>query len=234
MRPVIGTSNKRDREKWLKENLASIEGGSRILDAGAGELQYKKYCAHLDYVSQDFAEYDGRGNGSGLQMKTWKQDDLDIISDITSIPEPDLSFDAVMCIEVLEHLPDPTSALIELTRILRINGIFILTAPFTSITHFAPYHFCTGFNRYYFEYQLGKLGYKIEQIVPNGNYFEFVAQELHRVKSIANRYCNSKPTLYEAIAKRVIFRMLARFAKRDRGSDELLCFGYQIFARKTK
>ena len=31
---------------------------------------------------------------------------LDIISDITSIPVSDNTFDAVMCIEVFEHLPN--------------------------------------------------------------------------------------------------------------------------------
>lgn len=76
-----------------------ISAVSRILDAGAGELAYKHFCSHLHYVSQDFAQYDGKGNASGLQMGTWDQSNLDIISDITSIPEKDASFDAIMCIK---------------------------------------------------------------------------------------------------------------------------------------
>ena len=37
----------------------------------------------LDYVSQDFAQYDGEGDTIGLQTGTWDQAQLDIISDIT-------------------------------------------------------------------------------------------------------------------------------------------------------
>ena len=57
----VGTTNSIFRENWLKEILMDIPNGMKILDAGAGEGQYQKYCEHLDYVSQDFAEYDGTG-----------------------------------------------------------------------------------------------------------------------------------------------------------------------------
>jgi len=86
-----GTQNQAGREAWLEKTLQCVPAGSRILDAGAGELQYKRFCAHLKYVSQDFAQYDGQGDGTGLQTGAWQNDRLDIISDITQIPEPDAS-----------------------------------------------------------------------------------------------------------------------------------------------
>ena len=113
-----GTQNKLARERWLRASLLSIPEGSRVLDAGAGEMQYKRFCSHLDYVSQDFAQYNGQGNGVGLQTGSWEQSQLDIVSDIVDIPQPDASFDAIMCIEVLEHLPAPVEALRELHRLL--------------------------------------------------------------------------------------------------------------------
>jgi len=64
---------------------------------------------------------------------------VDVISDITSIPLPDASFDACLCTEVLEHLPHPIEALRELARLLRPGGRLILTAPFCSLTHFSPH-----------------------------------------------------------------------------------------------
>jgi ubiquinone/menaquinone biosynthesis C-methylase UbiE len=230
----IGTRNKQVRDQWLAQALARIPAGQRILDAGAGELQYKPLCSHLHYVSQDFAQYDGTGDQIGLQTGSWDQSRLDIISDITQIPEPDNSFDAVMCVEVLEHLPEPVAALRELSRLLRPGGLLIVTAPFNSLTHFAPYFFQTGFSRYFYEHWLPQLGFVIEEMQWNGNYFEHIAQELHRLPDMAQRYANRKLSLVEKLAVHWLLGALARLEHRQQGSEQFLCYGLHIQARKVE
>ncbi len=232
VRPSVGRSNESMRERWLEKALKSIPENSRILDAGAGTQQYRKLCEHLNYVSQDFGEYDGQGDSAGLQMGKFDYGKLDIVSDITSIPEPDSSFDAIMCIEVLEHLPDPIQAIKEFSRLIKPKGHLILTAPFCSLTHFSPYHFSTGFNKYWYEVHLAANGLKITDIAPNGNFFEYVAQEIDRTPSISKRYSKSKPGFLERLSVFIILRMLSRFSKRDNGSSDLLCFGYHVHAVK--
>jgi SAM-dependent methyltransferase len=231
-RPHVGISNESSRERWLEETLRSIPDKNRILDAGAGTQRYRKFCKHLNYVSQDFGEYDGKGDAAGLQTGEFSYGSLDIISDIVFIPEPDSSFDAVMCIEVLEHLPDPIQAIKEFSRLIKPKGHLILTAPFCSLTHFSPYHFATGFNKYWYERHLTENGFKIIQMIPNGNFFEYLAQEIDRIPSISKRYANKKPTLFGRLSIYIILWMLSRFSKRDSGSSDLLCFGYHIYARK--
>ena len=229
---LVGTRNAATRDTWVAEVLASLPAGALLLDAGAGECQYKKHCGHLKYVAQDVAIYDGRGE-VGLQTGSWDFSQIDIVSDITAIPESDDSFDAVLCTEVLEHLPDPIRALDEMARLLRPGGTFIITAPFWSLTHFAPYHYATGFNRYFYEIHLGRLGFDIVEMTPNGNFFECVGQELRRVPEMAQRFAGGKrPTRIELAATQIVLRMLERMSIRDTGSPEMLHFDYQVRAVK--
>lgn len=229
---IVGTKNEKTRVDWIEKTLKNIPIGSRILDAGAGEQQYKKFCTHLDYVSQDFAEYKPENLPEGLQMDSWNYGALDIISDIAKIPEEDKSFDVIMCTEVFEHIVNPREALDEFERLLKPNGMLIITAPFCSLTHFAPYHFYTGFSRYFYEEELNKRNFEILEITPNGNYFEYIAQELNRLNSISNKYCgeelsnNVKSAIYEINAQ------LQELSNTDNGSSELLCFGLHVLAKK--
>lgn len=229
---VVGTRNAATRDAWVAQTLTALPAGARLLDAGAGECQYKKHCGHLKYVAQDNAVYDGTGN-TGLQTGSWDFSQIDIVSDIIDIPEPDGSFDAVLCTEVLEHLPDPVRALDEMARLLRPGGTFIITAPFWSLTHFAPYHYATGFNRYFYEFHLGRLGFDIVEMTPNGNFFECVGQELRRVTDMAQRFAGGdKPTPLELNAMQVMLAMIERMSMRDTGSAEMLHFDCQVRAVK--
>lgn len=229
----VGTTNEAVRETWLETVLKQVPAGSKILDAGAGELKYKSFCSHLNYVSQDFAQYDGKGDTAGLQMGTWDQTKLDIVCDITAIPVVDKSFDAIMCIEVFEHLPNPILALQEFYRLLRPGGQLILTAPFCSLTHFAPFHYYSGFNRYFYETHLSALGFQIAEIQQNGNYFEYLAQEVRRVKFVADRYAGKKINLFGKGLLLLFLMLLTSCSKKDKGSAEILNFGYHVRAIKT-
>jgi len=233
IQPTIGIDNEDTRELWLERTLAAIPKDSRILDAGAGTQRYAKFCKHLIYVSQDFGKYDGEGDASGLQMGDFDYGKLDIVSDITAIPEANLSFDAIMCVEVFEHIPDPIQAVKEFSRLLKPGGDLVITAPFCSLTHFSPYHFSTGFNKYWYEKHLLDHNFIISEITPNGNFFEFVAQELYRISSVSKQYAKSKPRLIEQLCIYILLRMLLRFSKRDDYSSELLCYGYHVLARKS-
>jgi len=221
--------NEATRQAWLRAALTSIPTGYRILDAGAGELRNKPLCSHLDYVSQDFNEYTGAGDGKGLQTGQWDTSQVDIVCDITSIPQPDASFDAVLCSEVFEHLPDPIKAIAEFSRLLKPGGKLILTAPFASLVHFAPYHYCTGFSRYWYEYHLPRAGFRIEELTPNGDWFAYCRQELMRLGSTARRYGDwAWPLAYAiGLAGIAYFRL-----RRGCQAHDLACFGWHCIAAR--
>ncbi|MEM6883624.1 MAG: methyltransferase domain-containing protein [Verrucomicrobiota bacterium] len=229
---ATGTDNVATRENWLSKELNALPEGTRILDAGAGAQQYKRLCSHLDYVSQDFAAYDGKGDGSGMQTGSYDYGKLDIISDITDIPEPDKSFDAVMCIEVLEHVPHPIAALTELSRLLRPGGKIILSAPFCSITHYAPYHFHTGLTRYWYETHLSHNDIQIDRIIYNGDFFQVLAQELRRTPEMAKQYGPYSLNLAQRFFWGCTIKTLSRLSRNCPSSSEMLCYGLQVSGTK--
>jgi colanic acid/amylovoran biosynthesis protein len=66
----------------------------------------------IDYVSTDLE--------SPLAMRH---------DDITALPDPDGSFDVVICNHVLEHIPDDRTAMREIYRVLRPGGFAVLQHP---------------------------------------------------------------------------------------------------------
>lgn len=139
-------NSERLRINWTREQLKKIPNGQSIIDIGAGEMLFKKYCGHLHYTSQDFGKYKGVGDHKGLQTGNWNASRVDIISDINKIPVQNSAFDNALCTAVLEHVPHPDMALKEIARILKRGGKLVLDAPFCSQAHFSPYFFVSGFS----------------------------------------------------------------------------------------
>lgn len=221
--------NEIGRQAWLKNSIASLPSGSRILDAGAGELRNRKHCGHLHYVSQDFCQYVGGGR-EGLQSDKWDTTRIDLVSDITAIPAPDASFDAILCSEVLEHAPEPTHVLDEFVRLLKPGGKLILTAPFGANVHMAPYYFCTGFSKYWYEYHLPIRGLVIEELTANGDWYTVLKQEITRLGSQERQrgnWCWPLAYIYSLLGV-LYFKLRA-----EKRAEDLACFGYQCIAVKV-
>jgi SAM-dependent methyltransferase len=230
-RSILGLNENEDtRQLWLRKVLGEITPGSRILDAGAGELRNRPLCRHLEYVSQDFAQYDGRGNERALQTGRWDTSRIDIVSDITAIPEGDESFVSILCSEVLEHIPSPEAALCEFERLLRPGGVLVITAPFVSLVHFAPYHYCSGFSRYWYEYHLEKFGFELQELSPNGDWFGQVKQELLRLPRMLSGW--QVFLLPVVVLCAVIGSLLLEVLRKKNDQDPISCFGWHCVAVK--
>ncbi len=178
----IFRANAANRQRWVKAQLAALAPGTALLDVGSGGQPYRGYCDHLVYKAHDFAQLDAPS-----QILEGRYGSLDYVSDIAHIPVADAAFDAVLCTEVLEHVPDPVAAVTEMARLLRPGGKLILTAPLGAFLHQKPYHFYGGYTPFWYRKYLAEAGFINILVQPNGGFFRFFGQECQRVPRLLFR-----------------------------------------------
>ncbi|WP_165778828.1 class I SAM-dependent methyltransferase [Leptospira perolatii] len=146
----------------FEEIFPSLQG--KILDFGCGERPYE-FLLNVKSIGLD-VEISGREEVRKLP---------DIVYDGKTIPAKDGEFDAVICLEVLEHLPEPSESLREIYRVLKPGGKFVCSVPFFMPEHEAPY----DFQRYtYFglEKLLKLVGFQLTEIKRVGTFWKTIFQ----------------------------------------------------------
>jgi ubiquinone/menaquinone biosynthesis C-methylase UbiE len=101
---------------------------AKVLEVGAGTGQ------HLDYVKHSYDEYVLSDISDDLLAKARKnhegKDNLKFeIADATNLPYADNSFDRLVSIYNLEHLPNPHDVLQEWTRVVKTGGTISIAIP---------------------------------------------------------------------------------------------------------
>ena len=175
---ITNAENENYRDSYIKEWIRNLPRGLQVLDVGAGEMPFKSVIIEhgLTYSSHDFELYDGSNKSSGLQNPGWPISGHDIVCDIEELPTGD--FDVVLCTEVLEHVPNPVTALKAISGSVKSGGIVMITVPFSSRMHQAPYWYSAGLSPYWFEKHAADMSLKCEQIVIAGDYVDQILSEL--------------------------------------------------------
>jgi SAM-dependent methyltransferase len=145
------------RQKTVKNALnARIPKGGKILDIGCGlgevlaGLIDDFTCFGVDVADSNVKRARRRlGVGATISQGS-----------AFAIPCGDESMDAVICLEVLEHLIDDRSALLEMLRVLRPGGILIIAVPYTY--YWPAYLQLMGHYRHYTRDSLGDLLQSVE------------------------------------------------------------------------
>jgi ubiquinone/menaquinone biosynthesis C-methylase UbiE len=111
------------RRRIVREALAASPG-ERVLDVGCGP---GFYCAELAAdvgSSGSVVGVDSSPAMLGLAGRRCAGNErVELLSgDAVSLPVDDASFDAAVCVQVLEYVADPTVALAEMHRVLRPGG----------------------------------------------------------------------------------------------------------------
>jgi ubiquinone/menaquinone biosynthesis C-methylase UbiE len=108
-----------------KKYLGDV-AGLRVLEIGCGRGAFALELADrgASVVAADFSPsaVDRARELVGDSCET-------LVADIQQIPFPDESFDLVVSLETLEHVPDPDRGLAELVRVTKRGGRLIVTTP---------------------------------------------------------------------------------------------------------
>lgn len=106
---------------------AALGPDARVLDVGSGASIFPVYLAAVgrDVTAVDRLLPARLGEGSGVEVSY-------VTGDLTALPLADASYDAVFCISVIEHLPEPQVpvALRELWRVVRAGRPLLLTTDY--------------------------------------------------------------------------------------------------------
>ena len=94
---------------WLR---AQDVAGLRVLDVGCGDRPYERLLAG----AAEIVGFDVPGNPHA-----------DLHGSIEALPVEDATFDVVLCLQALEHVPDPAAAVRELRRVVRPGGRVLLS-----------------------------------------------------------------------------------------------------------
>jgi arsenite methyltransferase len=112
------------RRRRIVRRALGAAPGERILDVGCGP---GFYCVELaEEVGQTGSVVGVDSSPAMLELATRRcagHNGIELrAGDSVSLPVTDASFDAALCVQVLEYVPDPTVALAEMHRALRPGG----------------------------------------------------------------------------------------------------------------
>lgn len=181
----------------VRQFAQTVPPTAKVLDVAAGLKPYQQFFEHCDYESSDFADcqefYSNLDDGRRYDLASTHT----YVCPIDSIPVPDNAFDAIICTQVLEHVPYPLVALKELHRVLRKSGQLLVTVPQGYGIHGEPYNFFY-FTKYGLDLVLRDAGFEVLSVRERGGYFYY----------LYDRMSNAIPRIVVGHKKRMTLMML--------------------------
>lgn len=157
----------------------------RVLEVGAGDGTHKailtKRFPRLNYVATDYNSWDSEFASIDKMIKKYgviaevvlgyqQRATLDGVCDAMNLPYEDNSFDYHLSFETLEHLDDPHRYYQEAARVLKKNGLSIVSVPYLFRQHGGEPDHKMDYFRYskgFFHDVASRSGFKVQTIYSN-------------------------------------------------------------------
>lgn len=190
----------------------------RIIDLGCGTMRFKDLLMSKADVYHT------------LDLWPWSED-VTYAGDVQNMSMiAGASYDSALCLEVLEHVPNPSRAIAEIHRILKPGGVLIVSVPHLSRLHDEPYD--------YFRFTIHGLRYLLEdgnlevlEIQRKGGLFMFLG---HQISTILLSAVWSVPILRQIswVLNRWLVTQLCYEIDQQFDQSGIFALGYVAVARK--
>jgi ubiquinone/menaquinone biosynthesis C-methylase UbiE len=136
-----------------------------LLDFGCGSKPYRSLFSVEKYTGLDF-------NSQGHDHT---DESIDVFYDGCSIPFGDNTFDAVFSSEVFEHVFNLEEILPEINRVLKQDGLILITCPFAICEHEQPNDYAR-YSSFALKYLMEKNGFEVLSYEKLGGSIDVIVQ----------------------------------------------------------
>ncbi len=160
----------------------------KTLDVGCGTKPYEKYFRSSEYI--------------GLEIETTlnrERKKADIFYDGGAFPFKKGEFDSVVTNQVFEHVFNPSDFLNEVNKVLKKDGVLLLTVPFVWDEHEQPHDFAR-YTSFGIKHLLEQHGFTVQQHLKSVNDIRVIGQ-------LFNGYLYKK-TVHNKLLRQVVTLMI--------------------------
>jgi SAM-dependent methyltransferase len=151
----------------VQDFAAGLKPGAMVLDAGAGEGQYRDYFQGHRYVGVDL----------GVGDAAWNYSKLDCVADLLRLPFQSGVFDGFVSVVTLEHVTEPGLAIAEMARVAREGAMLYLVVPHEWEVHQHPHDYWR-FTKFGVRRLLETNGWDVVRLEPGGGFFRLLSRRL--------------------------------------------------------
>ncbi|OHE05340.1 class I SAM-dependent methyltransferase [Sulfurimonas sp. RIFOXYB12_FULL_35_9] len=206
--------------KHVSELIRNLNG--KVLDIGCGQKPYQNLCICTEYIGLEIYTPQNRQNKKA-----------DFFYDGKNMPFGEDLFDSIISNQVFEHVFNPNEFLRETNRVLKMDGVFLITVPFVWDEHEQPYDYAR-YSSFGLKHILSDNGFEIIEHRKSNNGIEVIFQLLndyiYKITVTKNGYLNLIITLF-LIAP---FNIVGLFLSKILPKNDDLYLDNIVLAKKIK
>lgn len=163
--------------KFIEKLVDAVGENGVFLDIGCGEGALRRVLSPgATYIGLDRYAGEKSGEYEGWSMRP------NVVGDAHCLPFRSEAFTAVALMHVLEHVREPHLVFREIQRLLVPGGRLFVDVPFMYQLHHQPNDYFR-YTPHSLQHMAEAVGLEVEEILPSGGYFRFIAYAMRRAPS---------------------------------------------------